>query len=287
MSQLGERLLGMQRALQGEVNRITKLEAGVEALRVEAKAYRESNSQAMTRLWNDVVSDVRSRIAGAMEEVSAAVKGAPGTSGARGTGAGKVDLAAGLSSCLDDVRLRSTAEAGLRGNFVARERLRGMGVLACKPALREAGHDGRREHVELILRAEVTPNVRGWRRGVQEGGLVADAALESGDAVAVHLLLSHGAPVPVPTMARNSRTLAVLLDRGADPNVEANGQCGLHWCAGLCPMDTPKECAALLIDAGADPNRRDRTRRTPLGIAIESGAPAGVIDLLRKAGGDI
>ena len=128
--------------------------------------------------------------------------------------------------------------------------------------------------------------MRGWNDRQKDIGLLWDAACQKGDAVAARLLLEAGAPMFVPTWAKNAETLAVLLDHGSqvDPT-NSVGDTALHWYAGIHQVDMPLACAVLLLEAGADVNLRNKAGQTPLGIARELEAGHEIIDpLVRNRG---
>lgn len=77
--------------------------------------------------------------------------------------------------------------------------------------------------------------------------------------------------------------VALLLDRGADPNAKGyDGRSALHWAAARDDL----EVAELLIGRGADVNSRDAWGSTPLHWATRTAIGAKMVSLLVESGAD-
>jgi ankyrin repeat protein len=88
-------------------------------------------------------------------------------------------------------------------------------------------------------------------------------------------------PLVAAAMYGDARTVAVLLDRGADPNARTEaGSTALMWTA-------DPAIARLLLDRGADPNVRSDDGRTPILVAAGRSGSAGLVRLLLDRGARI
>ena len=82
----------------------------------------------------------------------------------------------------------------------------------------------------------------------------------------------------------HNNVVKVLLDQGADPNIQADKEYGktpLHMAA----VGNHKEVVKTLLDKGADPNKEDEGKETPLHFASYKGFN-GVVKLLLDGGAD-
>jgi ankyrin repeat protein len=106
-------------------------------------------------------------------------------------------------------------------------------------------------------------------------------------------LLEHGADIhsPLPFIVDSLRPLRWLLDRGADPNFQAeDGTTPLHW----APLHWALARSALnsmelLLERGANPNLAD-SQGTPLHLAARSREPHRLLpflDMLHRHGADL
>jgi hypothetical protein len=120
-------------------------------------------------------------------------------------------------------------------------------------------------------------------------------AARKGDVERLKAALAAGAPVDAmdPSFGQTAliraamfgqpAAVSALLDAGARPEVAAapDGRRALHWAA----LVGSTEAIAALTGAGAEIDCPDAYGETPLGIAVEAGAPTAVEALLR-AGAD-
>lgn len=111
-------------------------------------------------------------------------------------------------------------------------------------------------------------------------------AARGGNNQAVNLLLDHGANMDGPSVDKStsisaitgaiyegsSRTMRLLLERGADPNfrdIEAYGGTLLHMVSRNQPGGSQIWSINLLLEFGADLEARDEEGKTPLAAAVE------------------
>ena len=84
-----------------------------------------------------------------------------------------------------------------------------------------------------------------------------------------------------------AEAVSVLLNAGADPNAVyiLGGDTPLHLAADCKYKYDPAEVVLVLLNAGADPNAENSYGETPLDLAIEHGC-ADIAALLESAGAD-
>jgi hypothetical protein len=146
-----------------------------------------------------------------------------------------------------------------------------------------AALQGFAHRVELLLRAGVDPDGRGTAHPILKGGSALEVALGHGHAETAEVLRAHGASEPELTDAERveaaymaadatvtappppglivraaesgkPRAVALLLERGADPDAMPGRSTALHEAA----FRNDRAIVDLLLAAGADPTIRDR-----------------------------
>ncbi|EQC26792.1 TKL/TKL-UNIQUE protein kinase [Saprolegnia diclina VS20] len=112
-------------------------------------------------------------------------------------------------------------------------------------------------------------------------------AVAQDDVDTVARLLTHGVPLDwklpggaslllAATAARATKTVKLLLDRGANVNDPSGGQTPLH----AAVTKYTEDLVLILIDAGADVEARDQDGRTPLAFALKQQVEPCVTALL-------
>jgi len=147
--------------------------------------------------------------------------------------------------------------------------------------------------VEALLKAGADIHKYSDFRGNHEPPI--HTAARCGDVDMIRVLVNHGANVneqcqgggtALHKAARGGRrdvVKALLLEFQADPSLSLeNGNLPIHTAASW----DSAECMELLVQAGSDVNARNKTGRTPLHWAADSGAPRAVEWLHKNAADD-
>ena len=100
-------------------------------------------------------------------------------------------------------------------------------------------------------------------------------------------ICNHLGYTPLMSAARSYRVeiVEVLLDSGADPNIQcSDGVSALHCAVGETPTDAERqaECVRLILSAGANPDVMTDTGLTPLMNASWFGCNLAVGELLKS-----
>lgn len=80
-----------------------------------------------------------------------------------------------------------------------------------------------------------------------------------------------GTPLMTAAFSGNVEVLKLLLELGADPNIQSTqgGGTALHWAAQACDLPRSPEVARMLLGSGADLNIRDKRGKTVMEIVSQ------------------